>query len=137
MNINLFDKTVSFLSNALDVMNVRHEAIASNIANQDTPNYSAKSVNFAKELETVMNTQKTNNMSTTNPGHIKLSNTSNGIVNGLVEIKNSSGADYDNNDVNVEMEMAKMAENTITYNTSAQILTSKFKGLLSAIREGR
>ena len=137
MNINLFDKTVSFLSNALDVMNVRHEAIASNIANQDTPNYSAKSVNFAKELETVMNTQKANNVSTTNPGHIKLNSTSNGIVNGLVEIKNSSGADYDNNNVNVEMEMAKMAENTITYNASAQILTSKFRGLKSAIGEGR
>jgi len=69
--------------------------------------------------------------------HIKLNSTSNGIVNGLVEIKNSSGADYDNNNVNVEMEMAKMAENTITYNASAQILTSKFRGLKSAIREGR
>ncbi|MBI5192430.1 MAG: flagellar basal body rod protein FlgB [Nitrospirae bacterium] len=137
MNINLFDKTVSFLSKALDVMNVRHEVIASNIANQDTPNYSAKSVNFAKELETVMNTQKANNISVTNPAHINLNSAGSGNVQGLVEIKNTSGADYDNNNVNVEMEMARMAENTITYNASAQILTGKFKGLLSAIREGR
>ncbi len=137
MNINLFDKTVSFLSNALDVLSVRHEVIASNIANQDTPDYSAKSLNFAKELETVMNTQNANNISTTNPAHIKLNSTGNGNVKGLVEVKNSSGADYDNNNVNAEMEMARMAENTIVYNASAQILTAKFKGLKSAIREGR
>ena len=71
MNINLFDRTISFLSKSLDIMGHRHEVIASNIANQDTPNYSAKNVNFAKELDAVMNAQKTESISTTNPAHIK------------------------------------------------------------------
>ncbi len=137
MNINLFDKTISFLSKSLDIMSLRHEVIASNIANQDTPDYSAKNVNFKKELDAVMNSQKADSMSATNPAHMKPGISNTGNVTGVTEIKNSNGADYDNNNVNVEMEMARMAENTILYNASAQILTNKFKYLASAIREGR
>lgn len=137
MNINLFDKTINLLSKALDVMSFRQEVIASNIANQDTPDYSAKNVNFAKELNSAMNNQKADTVAVTNPAHIKLNSLNTGRVQGEAEIKNSNGSDYDNNNVNVEMEMARMAENTITYNASAQILTSKFKYLTSAIREGR
>jgi flagellar basal-body rod protein FlgB len=43
----------------------------------------------------------------------------------------------DANSVNIELEMAKMSDNAQQYNTAATIIGMKFKGLLSAIREGR
>jgi len=44
---------------------------------------------------------------------------------------------YDNNSVNVEVEMANMARNTIMYNAAAQVITNKFRWLSFAIKEGR
>jgi flagellar basal-body rod protein FlgB len=44
---------------------------------------------------------------------------------------------YDNNSVNVELEMANMAQNTILYNAAAQVISTKFKMIAQAIRDGR
>ncbi|MBH0195318.1 MAG: hypothetical protein HP494_06885, partial [Nitrospira sp.] len=43
----------------------------------------------------------------------------------------------DANSVNLELEMAKLSDNAMQYNTAATILAKKFHGLLNAIREGR
>lgn len=137
MNINMFDKTISVLSKALDVMSIRHEVIASNIANQDTPNYSGKNVNFAKALDSAISSQQAGGITTTNPRHIRLNESGAGDMQGIVEVTPDRGADYDNNNVNAEIEMSKMAENTILYNASAQLIASKFKSISSAIKDSR
>jgi flagellar basal-body rod protein FlgB len=43
----------------------------------------------------------------------------------------------DGNAVEMENEMGKMSENQIMFNASVQLLTKKFEGLRTAIREGK
>ncbi len=43
----------------------------------------------------------------------------------------------DQNNVNTEQEMVRLAENNLMFNASAQMISGKFLGVKSAIREGR
>ena len=58
-------------------------------------------------------------------------------VQGRIEEVPAGDLPLDANSVNIELEMAKMSDNAQQYNTSAAIISMKFKGLLNAIREGR
>ncbi|MCC6544160.1 MAG: flagellar basal body rod protein FlgB [Nitrospirae bacterium] len=134
--MSIFDNTISFLSRALDMMNERHKLLSSNIANQETPDYKAKDINFIDELRAVQNSGGVQNIARTNPMHITgnagLSGSGVSIIN-----RPDSNAGYDNNSVNVELEMANMAQNSILYNASAQVISTKFRMIANAIREGR
>lgn len=44
---------------------------------------------------------------------------------------------YDGNNVDVDKEMAKLAETQIAYNAVAQVTATKLSGLRNAINEGR
>lgn len=137
MTVTLFDRTISFLSKALDRMSLRHQLIASNIANQETPNYKAKDVKFKEELESALNVRGPEGGYMTNPRHIALSGSGSSAAEGAIFTRSDSGDGYDNNGVNVELEMAHMAKNSIMYNAAAQIISTKLKGLSYAIKEGR
>ena len=43
----------------------------------------------------------------------------------------------DGNSVNLEMEMAKMSDNALNYNTAASMMSQRFRQLLSAIKDTR
>jgi flagellar basal-body rod protein FlgB len=43
----------------------------------------------------------------------------------------------DANSVNIELEMAKMSDNAMQYNSAASIMAIRFRQLMGAIREGR
>lgn len=133
--IGLFDKGIAFLSKALDILSMRHQLIASNIANQDTPNYKPRDISFQKELESFLGPNNSQEIYRTHAGHLSGQNSSGDGVE--VIIKNGEEMGYDNNGVNVEMEMANMAMNAIMYDAAAQIVSKKFKMLGYAIREGR
>ena len=45
--------------------------------------------------------------------------------------------DFDGNTVDLDREMAKIAENQLMYNATLRMLAHKFRGLKSAIAEGR
>lgn len=137
MTVSLFDKTISFLSKALDMMSLRHQLIASNIANQDTPGYKAREIAFREELESVLKARGPEGNYRTDPGHIVTGSSDISDIEERIIMQSDRGSGYDNNGVNVELEMAHMAENTIMYNAAAQIISSKLKGISYAIREGR
>ncbi len=136
MTMSIFDNTISFLSRALDMMSERHKLLSSNIANQDTPDYKAKDINFMDELRAVQSPGGAQNISRTNPMHIHGNGSLNGIGASIIN-RPESNSGYDNNSVNVELEMANMAQNSILYNASAQVISTKFRMIANAIREGR
>lgn len=49
------DNTIEFISHALDAALMRQTAIASNIANVNTPDYQTVSVNFEEQLANLSN----------------------------------------------------------------------------------
>jgi flagellar basal-body rod protein FlgB len=130
--INL-DKTFNLLESAMDVRASRHKAIAENIANMDTPGYRSKDIDFARVLRAKVGEGV--GMVTTNPNHIEAGADSVSLEARGFQSDREHG--LDGNTVNAEGEMVKLAENTLMYNASAQILSSDFKTLRSAIQGGR
>ncbi len=103
----------------------RTKIIQGNIANADTPNYKPKDITFEEVL-----TQQTK-MKIDNPKHM------NPFPEKSVHYKVITGKEiegYDGNKVNVEKEMAKLAESSIMYKSLAEALKkeiSKMKLVIS------
>jgi flagellar basal-body rod protein FlgB len=150
MFIHLFDKTTNLLHRGLDLRVAKHQSTASNIANQDTPFYKAKEMNFKKAIRDFIPPPVDVPMTTTHKNHFALAiklNLTQGAhipVNGhprtaedyIVESQDKTTR-MDQNNVNGEREMAQLAENNLMFNASSQLISGKFAGLKSAIREGR
>ncbi len=103
----------------------RHKIISSNIANADTPMYKAKDVLFILE--------SAGNLKVTRQKHIKPSGKEDFKV---VEV-NRGLVGNDLNNVSVEEEMAKMAQNKIAYEVYMKMATGAAEKLERIIREGR
>lgn len=133
MGGGLFGGTINLLDRALDLRSIRQNLISSNIANQETPGYKAVDIDFKAALSKaegepipMVKSDERHIGGTPGASSAEVSAQNTGIDDG-----------YDRNSVNIEMEMAKMAENTMMYNAAADILARKFKGLEYAVREGR
>ncbi len=133
---DIFGKTVSILEKNLDLRMMRHDVIASNIANQETPGYKAKDLSFQKELNKA-GAQVNAGLVRTNKAHLSGASTSSHISGVEIKERPDANSNLDNNNVNPEKEMAMMAENNIMYDASVQLLSKKFRGLMDAIREGK
>ena len=48
--MTIFDRTMQLLSRSLDLRGARQQVIAANIANEETPKYRAKDLNFGQAL---------------------------------------------------------------------------------------
>lgn len=131
MSVGVFDGMVSFLNKVMDIRSKRHETFLSNIANQNTPGYKAKGVDFKNALKSAISEQGVKKMNTTNSRHMPGSSFED-LDTLVVEINAPSG--LDGNNVNPEMEMARMSENSIMYNANATFLKKNFQMLRSAIR---
>lgn len=129
----MFAGIIPVLERSLDIRTLRHNVIASNIANEETPGYKAKDINFQKELDKSVSAGGIQLYNTQN-NHFSGKNPSNGIE---VIARQENAAGLDNNSVSLEGEMVKMAENTMMYNADMTILAKRFRSLREAIKEGR
>jgi len=118
------DKDMSILHRIIQSANIRQKVIASNIANADTPGYKAKEVSFGNILENKIK------LLTTDSGHIKNQNQE-GISAKITVTNDPSWGDRNN--VLLNSEIAKMTENTLTYDAAVKLINSKMKMLKSAM----
>ncbi len=125
----LFGKTIEMLSGALEFRSERHKVIASNIANIDTPNYKPKDIVFKEELKAIIDNEERLKMSRTQKSHL-----SEGLLSG-------NKADFEvvetGEKVELDKEMAKLAENNLMYNLTVEFLSRKFRGLNTVLREAK
>ncbi len=115
---------------SLDASAMRDRAISQNLANVSTPGYRRKEVSFEEELKKVMELKLTGK--TTDPAHLEISK--------LAELKKTEAYVYEANDptlpgevnnVDVDIEASKMAENQIFYNYTLKF--AGFNGFNAAI----
>ncbi len=101
----------------------RHAAIASNIANADTPGYQAVDVTFGQALDRALG------LVVTHPAHRP------GVRARAREAVVPAGGipRRDGNDVDIDREMAKLARNQIEYQFLARVLGGRFRKLKEAI----
>lgn len=125
------------LEKALDAALLRNEAIAQNIANVDTPLYKKKTVAFEEYLRQASDGNSIKGIKT-DSRHISIGQKDLDEIDIKVTEDNSeSSMRIDGNNVDIDVEMAELAKNTIRYNTLVQSLSTQFKRIKSVINEGR
>ncbi len=135
--MTIFDRTMQLLERSLDLRGARQQVIAANIANEETPKYHAKDLNFGQALANAQQGKLPITLVSTHQQHIGPKGGGFQRVQGQIEEVPAGDLPLDANSVNIELEMAKMSDNAQQYNTAATIIAMKFKGLLNVIREGR
>lgn len=127
-----------YLSRGLEAANMRHEVISNNIANVNTPNFKRSAVNFedllVKELNIGDNQNKLK-LVRTNDRHLPVGVSGN--VHGVIEEDNSTTMRVDNNNVDIDKEMAGLAKNQLYYNAMSTQLGSYISKMKSVITSGQ
>ena len=127
----IFDKTrIPLLNKTLNVASLRHRALSNNVSNASTVNYKRKDVNFASYLRSqVVKPQITG--ARTNNRHMIVGNAAQQAprIYQPDSGPNTTGV----NNVDVDMEMANLAQNHLLYNVGARMLSGQFQGLRKSI----
>lgn len=119
-----FDPTMAILNRALDGSALRQKTIANNIANLNTPGYKSRSVDFEDQLKSALADPES----------------SEDALDGFkptVTVDNSTDYRTDGNNVDVDSEMARLAENQLYYSAITTLLNKKLSILKSVISEGK
>ncbi len=127
---NVFNN-VDVLQQGLNASWMKNKVIANNIANVDTPGFKASSVSFESVFKAAIGREFT--AKKTRSKHIDFSGSD---MQAVVAQDNSTTYRMDGNNVNIDAQNAEMAKNTIFYNALVQQLSSEFRKLQIAIREG-
>ena len=123
---------------SLDFRTSRHDLLASNVANKDTPGYQAEDLVFRASLEKALQAEQPGPLKQTDSRHFDGRNTPPlNEVEAQRILSASPYPDFDGNTVDLDREMAKIAENQLMYNATLRMLAHKLRGLKSAIAEGR
>lgn len=131
MDVN--DKTLKALTTAVNFREMRQELISSNVANANTPGFKAKKMDFEEALARALDVDGQMQMNVNDGRHY---NVGNGGFNNLEpEIyDNPNGVVSENgNTVDVEAEMAQMAENKLMYDALVQLINKKMGMMKYAI----
>ena len=128
------DKVPGMLKKNLDFISVRQNMISSNISNVDTPGFKASDINFQAQLRDAMGSKDSLNLRATNEKHIAPSASS---LKSLSPdpFEEDGVAKSNGNNVDIDNEMAKLAENQITYNAIVQLMMKRGSTVRSAVTE--
>jgi flagellar basal-body rod protein FlgB len=121
-NSILFDPTLSGLAEALTLHQRRHEVIASNLANVETPGYRAQELDFAATLKEAF--KAAGPAGPERPGGVRPPD---------VVPDASAPPRADGNTVDVDLQMAKLSQNGGRYVALAKILQQRIQQLKFAI----
>jgi flagellar basal-body rod protein FlgB len=113
-----------FAEHMLDLTAKRQQALSANIANADTPGYTATDFNFQEQLSAL-------ELETTSKSHIKL-----GDDAGVRQYNVNSKVKQNGNDVDMERELTEISKNGMKYIAMIQFLNQKIRTLRSSINEG-
>lgn len=121
---SISDQSIALLQKVLDLRAKKEKVIASNIANAETPGYSAVKFSFEDQLKNAV-TQEKFSINTTHNGHIPLTPTSVESIQGTISLDKDTTGIGDKNSVNIEQEMLELSENELLFETAAQLLKKK------------
>ena len=124
------DGAFQFSQAAMNLHAYRQQLIASNIANADTPGYRAKDLDFASALKDARSAAEGK------PQAAQLkSQSENGTPFGTELLYRSAvQRSADGNTVDIDVERAQFAENSVRYEAQITFMTHQIKQMLSAIQ---
>ncbi len=120
------DNGFKILEKIAHAANVRNGVLTSNLANADTPGYKARDIDFKKIVD-----KEHIKLKTTGPNHISTGSFGNANDKLIVEDNPSWG---DKNNVELDVEMAKMTENALIFESALQLMAVKIRMFKNAIK---
>jgi flagellar basal-body rod protein FlgB len=134
------DRTARILEKSLDGLSLRSQSISNNIANVDTPNFKATEVNFEQQLAAALGRPAGDDLplALTHGAHIPLNArpSLDAVKPESVQLTSTTMRN-DGNNVDVDREMARLAETQLSYQASTQLLNQKLRLFREAIWEGK
>ena len=128
MKMNL----MNLLEKAMSGSTVRHKVLSDNVSNANTPGFKRSDVEFRSALKEAINPQL--KIRTTNSLHI---NSSLASTKPLVIQDEQTSLRTDGNNVDIDIELATLAENNLYFDSLAHFLSSQLSLLRQSISEGR
>jgi flagellar basal-body rod protein FlgB len=137
--IDKLDDAIGFHARALQLRSYRQQLLASNIANADTPGYKAVDFDFAAALKNassgVQNTQP-RPLATTAAGHLPgVAGIGAAPAGVQVQFRGAAQPSVDGNTVDMDVERAHFADNTVRYEATVRFLNGQLRDLMSAIKD--
>jgi flagellar basal-body rod protein FlgB len=139
VSMMLFSKIgdhTKLLEKALDAAWLKNEAISNNIANVNTPGYKKSDVRFGDQLASAASEFQIGSLEK-EKDFLPIGNDVRDIPAPEVIQDNFTSARQDGNNVDIDVEMAELAKNTIKYNALVTQLSKQFGLIKMAINEGR
>lgn len=142
----MLDKMVGgldFHAKALVLRAERQRVIASNIANADTPGYTARDFDFREALSAAQQAPigaigATNGLAggPTHPGHLPIGGSAIGSLGQSPRLAYTaqSQPSMDGNSVDLDRERANFADNSVRYEASLRFINGYSRTILSAIQ---
>lgn len=124
--------TSDLLVKAMGVAQDNHRLIANNIANVDTPGYNPVRLDFQASLRNALMNKGGITLRNTRPEHIKGGGQPRLELDGLIQTSKN-----DKNKVDIEEEIADLAENTGKFNVYGSILVKQFQMVKSMLANAR
>jgi len=134
--IDQLEASLQFHQQALGLRQQRHQILASNIANADTPNYKARDIDFGSELKKAVEQGRASGSG------LSLARTSERHLEGRAAATPSQGLLYrvpdqpslDGNTVDMDRERTQFADNAVRYQAALTLINSRIQGLKSAMQ---
>lgn len=123
--MNKLDELLNFSHQALNLRSQRQQVLASNIANADTPGYKARDFDFKSALATAVAQPATAEASGAAPAPAPQPEL---LYRSVVQ------PSIDGNTVDMDVERAQFAENTVHYEANITMLTHQIRMMLAAIQ---
>lgn len=135
----MFSQGDSTLESTLNQRLQKQKVIVSNIANSQTPGYRALGYDFETQLQKVISKSegKGQPLAATHPEHFRGQGVmGNGQFKPDLHVKATESIGNDGNSVDVDREMAELAENQILYQFTVEILNRRLGMLRYGINGG-
>ena len=112
--MDLFDPSIQIMQKAMDLRMVNQQIIASNIANVDTPGYTARRLDFETSLQNAIDQIE---------------------QEPIIEESTDPAISLDGNNVDMETELAQLGRNKTMYRVTAQLMAAKMQQLTTIIEQ--
>lgn len=136
--LDKLDAALHFGQEALNLRAQRQEILAANIANADTPGYQARDIDFASQLNKVMEQGRVNGrgvaLNLTSARHIPAQNMQPPSLDLLFRVPDQPS--LDGNTVDMDRERTNFADNSLKYQTDLTLLNGQIKGMMSVLQGG-
>lgn len=143
--IDQLESAFNYHQKALGLRQSRHEVLAANIANADTPNFKARDIDFASELKKAVDGAPGASAGSSTGGGLALARTAGNHIAGEGPAWRGTGnADLlyripdqpslDGNTVDMDRERTQFADNAVRYQVGLTMLNSRIQGLKNAMQ---